>query len=183
MSNQYDHSLLKSCGDNVFISKNVEIRRPFLVVVGNHVAVDTGVYITTGADIGDYIHIAPYVTIIGGKTVKLIMEHFTTIAAGSRIICASDEHLGAGFVGPTIPDQFRDNVVYGNITLKMFASVGTNAIILPGITLGEGSVLGANSMLTKDTEPWSIYVGNPAKKKKERPKEKMIQYAKELGYL
>lgn len=182
-STQYDYHLLKSVGDDVFISSKVEIRRPHLVRIGSHVAIDSGVYITTGADIGDYVHVAPYVTIIGGQSVKLIMGHFTTIAAGSRIICASDKHLGAGFVGPTIPPKYRDEVIYGNVTLEMFASVGTNAIIMPGVTLGEGSVIGANSFVTKDTEPWAIYVGTPARKVKTRPRERMIQFARELGYL
>ena len=42
MSAQYDYTLLRSCGQDVFISANVEIRRPHLVTVGSHVAIDTG---------------------------------------------------------------------------------------------------------------------------------------------
>jgi acetyltransferase-like isoleucine patch superfamily enzyme len=51
---------------------------------------------------------------------------------------------------------------------------------MPGVTLAEGSILGANSLLTKDTEPWTIYVGIPAKPVKIRNKEKIIKYAKIL---
>lgn len=182
-SPQFDYSLLKSIGTNSFISKNVEIRRPHLVSVGNNVAIDTGFYLTTGANIGDYIHIAPYITIIGGATVSINLEHFTTIAAGSRIICASDGHLGAGLIGPTIPDEYRDDVTFGDVTFKMFSSIGTNVVVLQGITLAEGSIVGACSLLTKNTEPWTIYAGIPAKPIKMRSKEKMIEYAKKLGYL
>ncbi|MBA3679823.1 MAG: acyltransferase [Bacteroidetes bacterium] len=182
-SPEFDYAKLKAVGTNTFISANVEIRRPHLVSVGNNVAIDSGFYLTTQAQIGDYIHIAPYITCIGGEKGKLIMEDFTTIAAGCRLICSGDHHLGAGLIGPTIPDKYRDDVTYGNITLKRFASVGTNCVIMPGVILAEGSVLGACSMLTKDTEPWTIYVGTPAKAVKIRSKEKMIQYAKELGYL
>ena len=53
---------------------------------------------------------------------------------------------------------------------------------MPNVTLAEGSILGANSLLTKDTEPWTIYVGSPAKPVKIRDKDKILQYAKELGY-
>jgi dTDP-4-amino-4,6-dideoxy-D-glucose acyltransferase len=53
---------------------------------------------------------------------------------------------------------------------------------MPGVTLAEGSVVGSNSVLTKDTEPWTIYVGNPAKPIKIRDNETILQYAKELGY-
>lgn len=182
-SPQYDKTLLKSIGQDVFISVNVEIRRPQLVTIGNHVAIDTGFYLTTAAELGDYIHIAPYITVIGGGEGRLIMGHFTTIAAGTRIICGSDSHMGHGFVGPTIPEDYRDEMFIAPVTFKMFASVGTNVVIMPGITLGEGSVVGACSLVTKDTEPWTIYTGIPAKPVKMRPKDKMISYAKELGYL
>lgn len=181
-SNQYDYSLLKAIGSNSFISANVEIRRPHLVTVGNNVAIDTGFYLTTQAEIADYIHVAPYITCIGGEKGKLIMEDFTTIAAGCRLICSGDHHMGAGLIGPTIPDKYRDDVTYGNVHLKRFASIGTNSVVMPGVTLAEGSVLGACSFLTKDTEPWTIYVGTPAKPVKIRPHQKMMQYANELGY-
>lgn len=182
-SPQYNYSNLKSCGNDVFISSNVEIRRPNLVEIGNHVAIDTGFYMTTGGKIGDYIHLGPYITVIGGSDGMFIMEDFTTVAAGCRIICGSDEHLGAGFVGPTIPEKYRDNMKIAPVTMKMFSSLGTNVVVLPGVTLGEGSVVGACSFVTKDTEPWTIYAGVPAKPIKKREKENMINYATELGYL
>lgn len=181
-SSQFDYTKLRSVGTDTFISANVEIRRPHLVSVGSHVAIDSGFYLTTQAEIGDYIHLAPYITCIGGEKGKLLLEDFTTIAAGCRLICSSDHHLGAGLIGPTIPDKYRDDVIYGNIVLKRFASIGTNSIVMPGVTMAEGSVLGACSFLTKDTEPWTIYIGTPAKAIKIRPKENMIAYAKELGY-
>jgi acetyltransferase-like isoleucine patch superfamily enzyme len=53
---------------------------------------------------------------------------------------------------------------------------------MPGVTLAEGCVIGANSLVTKDTEPWTIYMGSPAMPIKKRPKDKMLLYAKELGY-
>jgi galactoside O-acetyltransferase len=174
--------LLKSVGDDVFISDFTEFKRPHLVSIGNHVAIDSGFYITTGADIGDYIHISPQITVIGGETVKLTMEGFNTMAAGCRIVCASDEYLGAGLIGPIIPDEYRDNVKFADVTFKKFSSIGTNAVVLPGVTLGEGSVVGACSLVNKDTEPWTIYVGVPARPLKLRQKDKMIEFAKRLGY-
>jgi acetyltransferase-like isoleucine patch superfamily enzyme len=43
-------------------------------------------------------------------------------------------------------------------------------------------VIGAGAVVTKGTEPWTIYVGNPAKPIKERPKNKILEYAKNLDY-
>ena len=41
---------------------------------------------------------------------------------------------------------------------------------MPGITIGEGAVIGSNAFVNKDVEPWRIYVGSPAKKIGERQK-------------
>ncbi|HLY25444.1 MAG TPA: acyltransferase [Aggregatilineales bacterium] len=182
MTPQFDLQLLKSVGTDVFISANVEIRRPHLVSIGSHVAIDSGFYCTVAAALGDYIHIAPYVTVIGGARGLLSMGNFTTIAAGSRIVCGTDEHLGAGFVGPTIPDQYRDNVIIAPVTFENFASVGTNVVVMPGVTLGEGSVVGACSFVRQSTEPWTIYAGIPAKPLKIRARQKMLAAAREMGY-
>lgn len=182
MSREYDRELLKKYGQNIFISANVEIRRPQLVSVGSHVAIDTGFYCTVGAEIGDYIHIGPYVTVIGGGDGFLCMEHFTTIAAGSRIICGSDEHLGYGLVGPTAPAQFHDRVKIAPVIFRRFASAGTNVVIYPGVTLAEGTVIGACSLVTKNTEPWTIYQGTPARPIRQRPRERMLAAARSLGY-
>jgi acetyltransferase-like isoleucine patch superfamily enzyme len=176
----YDYGLLKKVQKNVFVSSMVEIRRPHLVELGSYVAIDTGFYLTTQALIGSFVHIGPYVTCIGGERAKLVMEDFTTVAAGARLICAGDEYLGFGLVGPTIPLEFRDNSVGGQITIEEYASVGTNAIIFPGITVGEGSVIGAGSVLTQDSKPWTIYDGNPARPLRPRLSTKMKSFGEIL---
>ncbi len=50
------------------------------------------------------------------------------------------------------------------VTIEDEASVFTGAYILPGITIGRGSVVALGSVVTKNTEPWAVYGGNPAKK-------------------
>lgn len=181
-SPEYDYTLLKKIGADTFISANVEIRRPHLVSVGSHVAIDTGFYCTVSAEIGDYVHIAPYITAIGGAKGFLKMDHFSSLAAGSRVICASDAHMGAGLCGPTIPEEFKDHLTIAPVILEKFANVTTNVVIMPGVTLAEGCVVGANSLVTKSTEPWTVYVGSPARPVKTRPREKIIEYARRLGY-
>ena len=172
----------KSIGDDVSIAPTAIFKRPHLVSIGSHVAIDHGVYVTTQIEIGNYTHISPYITVIGGEKSKLIIEDFVTIAAGSRIIAGSDKFLGDGFTSVTVPNEYRDTVTFSTIIIKKFAGIGTNVVIMPGITIAEGSVIGANSLVTKNTTPWTIYVGSPAKPIKIRPKEKMLEYAKKLGY-
>lgn len=166
---------LKKQGVDLFIAETSIIKRPDLLEVGNHVAIDYGVYLSTEAIIGDYVHIAPYACIIGGEMSKLVMEDFSGIASGSKIICGSDDFT-KGMMNPQIPLEYKETK-FTTVTIGKYACVGVNCVIMPGVNLGEGSVIGANSVVTKDTEPWTIYVGSPAKAVKIRNKEKIIEYA------
>jgi acetyltransferase-like isoleucine patch superfamily enzyme len=168
-------------GSDVFIHDSAIIKHPHLCNIGSHVAIDNGVTISTMIDIGDYVHIAPYVVTIGGKTTKVTFEDFSFCAAGTKIITGSEDYTGKGLVGPTIPIEMR-SLILKDITFKKFSGCGVNCSIMPGITFGEGAILGANSLAVKGLEPWTIYVGSPAKPVKIRDKEKILKYAKKLGY-
>ncbi len=176
----YIKIVLKKQGIDVRISNKSEIVRPELVTIGNHVGIDMGVYISVRAIIGDYIHIAPHVCIIGGKDALLTMEDFTGIAAGCKVVCAGDDYT-KGLLNPLVPIKYR-NVINKPVKFERFSCIGVNSVVLPGVTLAEGSVLGANSLLIKDTEPWIIYVGSPAKPIGIRDKESVLDAIKELGY-
>ena len=80
------------------------------------------------------------------------------------------------------PEEFRDKVIVEPVVFETFASTGTNVVIHPGVTLAEGSVVGSCSLVTKSTEPWTIYRGTPARPWKKRPHEKMIAAATKMGY-
>lgn len=179
----FNINTLASYGKDVFISPHVEFRRPHLVNIGNHIAIDTGFYISTGAHLLNHIHIAPYVTVVGGAMGMLKMGNFTNLSAGCKVICGSDSFLGDGLISaPGIPDEYRDVLKTEPVVLQNFANVGANVVILPGVILAEGSVAGACSLVTKNTEPWTIYTGIPAKPVKSRNSEKMKEYAKRMGY-
>lgn len=177
----YDILQLSWVGDDVFISDNVEIKRPHLVSVGSHIAIDSYFYCTTRLEIGSYIHIAPMVSVIGGEDALLWMGNFTTIAAGCRIICKGDAHLGAGLVSPVIPKKYRDDVIGNQIVMEDYSSLGSNVVIMPNVEIAEGVVIGANSLVTRSiTKPWSIWAGSPVRYIKDRPSEKMKKFGEEL---
>jgi acetyltransferase-like isoleucine patch superfamily enzyme len=66
--------------------------------------------------------------------------------------------------------------------VEKFAALGTNAVVMPGLVVREGSVVGANSLLRENTEPWTIYAGSPARPIGKRHKDIISGYAKEMGY-
>ena len=73
------------------------------------------------------------------------------------------------FIGPNATftnDKYPKSKIkpkkYENIILKKGCSIGANATILPGITIGENAIVGAGSVVTKDVPEGAIVVGNPA---------------------
>jgi galactoside O-acetyltransferase len=57
------------------------------------------------------------------------------------------------------------------VIIGRYAVVGSGSVLLPGTSLGEGSVVGALSLVTKPLEPWGVYSGVPAKRLKNRSRE------------
>jgi acetyltransferase-like isoleucine patch superfamily enzyme len=145
---------------DIFIHKDAEFKID--PILGDHIAIDKGVYCTVNATIGDYTHISPYVTIIGGKTGEFISKGFNNIMAGARIICGSDRFDDSGLFGAMIPKEYKGKQIIEPVIMEMFSNIGTNAIILPGSILREGVLLTAGSLLMGDTEAWGVYKGNPA---------------------
>ncbi len=157
----------KKIGEDVIVSNLCVISRPNLVSLGNHVAIDQFVTITTNAEIGDYVHIAPNCSIIGGASSKVIMKNHSGMAAGARVIAGGADFNSGTLTNPQVPKEYRSEII-GDVIFEEFSILGTNSVVLPGVTLSEGCVIGANSLVTKTTEPWTIYVGNPAKPIKKR---------------
>ena len=167
--------------EDVYIHDDVEFKRSYSI--GNHVAIDKGVYCSTNIDIGDYVHISPYVTIIGGLLGLFRAKGFNNIMAGARIICGSDRFDDSGLFGAMIPDWVgKGRQIIEPVIMEEFSNIGTNAIVLPGSTLRQGVLLTAGSLLMGDTEAWGVYKGNPAVLVKKIDKTKAIESAKLLGY-
>jgi galactoside O-acetyltransferase len=169
--------------DDIYIAETAVIKYPELVNLGRHISIDHGFYSTAKINIKDYVHIGPYVCVIGGKNSQLIIEEFVAIGAGTKLICSSDDPQGTGLFGPaSIPIEYANQKISAPIVIKRFASIAVSSVVMPGVTMAEGSALGPNSFLRKDTEPWTIYFGNPARAIAGRDPGNRIKYAKELGY-
>lgn len=169
-------------GEDVILSDRITIKQNDVCVIGNHVAIDDGFYCTTKMEIGNYVHISPYVTCIGGKDGQFIAKGFNNIMAGARIVCGSDRFDDSGLFGAMIPKELKGNQIIKPVIMEEFSNIGTNAIVLAGSTLRRGVLVTAGSLLIGDTEEWGIYKGNPAILVSKIDGSKIIENAKQLGY-
>lgn len=169
-------------GEDVILDSDIVIKQKNDCVINNHVAIDKGFYCTTKISIGSYVHISPYVTILGGRTSSFTAKGFNNIMAGARIICGSDRFDDSGLFGAMIPFELKGTQIIEPVIMEEFSNIGTNAIVLPGSRLKKGVLLTAGSLLRGDTEEWGVYKGNPAVLDKKIDGTKIISNAKKLGY-
>lgn len=172
--------------EDTILADGIVIRNPELCKIGKHTAIDHGFYCTSTVEIGDYVHIGPYVCVIGGKTSKLKIGNFVAIAAGTKIICGSDNTnalYDTGLYGPaSIPEKFRNIKNNKPVIIEDHVSIAVNAVIVPGVKLSEGCLIMPNTFVRKDTEPWTCYYGSPARVYRKRDPGDRYVFAEQLGY-
>ncbi len=126
--------------------------------------------------IGRYVHVSAFASISGGPA---ILSDYCNLGAGSRLVAGSDDFFGGALAGAAIPARFR-KVTRELITLGKHSIVSTNCVILPGVTIGEGACVGANSLVKEDVPPWTIVAGSPARFIRHRPSSTVLALASEL---
>lgn len=139
---------------------------------GKNVIIDpfSYIYANMPMKIGNHVHIGSFVFISGGHRIEI--EDFVGIFHGSKIYASSDDFKTWGFGNPTVPEKYR-NPQRAPVKIERFAVIGANSVVLPGVTIGEGASVGACSVVTRDLEPWGIYIGN--RKVKKRNKEIVME--------
>lgn len=159
----------KSLGRNVRISSKASIYNADFIEIGDNSRIDDFCVISGKLIIGRNVHIAVYNNLAGGE-LGICLDDFSGLAYGCHIFSQSDDYSGRTLTNPTVPDQFKDERK-GAVRICRHVIVGACTIVLPGVTINEGSAIGAMSMVTKSTEAWAIYFGIPAKKIKKRHKD------------
>lgn len=162
----------KYLGKNVKISSRAIIYNPEEIEIGDNSRIDDLCMISGKIQIGSYVHIGAMCFIAGGVTGVYIGD-FCGISYGSKIFSQSDDYTGAALYSPLVPKKYKKETLEP-IYLEKNVLIGAGCIIVPGITVAEGCAIGAMSLVLKDTQPWGIYIGQPAKRIKDRKKD-MLQ--------
>lgn len=166
----------KYIGENVKISNKASIYNHNTIEIGDDSRIDDFCVVSGKVTIGKNVHIAPFCLIAGGEK-GIIFEDFSGLAYQVQVFTQSDDYSGKTLTNPTIPDKYKKEIKK-EVIIKKHSIVGAGSIILPGVVLFEGTSVGALSLVRKKTEEWSIYLGNPAKKIKNRKKD-LLQLEKQ----
>ncbi len=161
---------LKSCGEDVLIGCHVVLYTPEKLSIGSHVRIDDFTVISGNVVLGDYIHISQFCGLYGGES-GIIMESFSGLSSRCSIYAETDDYTGNSMTNPMIPEEYKPKFVSSQVKIKKHAIIGCNSVVLPGVTIEMGTAVGSMCLCNKQTEPWSIYAGIPAKKKANRKKE------------
>lgn len=161
---------IKSYGKNVFIGRNAILYNPEFLEIGHDVRIDDFCILSGKITLGSYIHISHFCGLYGGSE-GIYMEDFTALSSKSTVYGTSDDYSGESMTNPMIPAEYRPGIIEKRVLIKKHAIVGASSVLLPGVIIDEGSSIGSMSLCLKSTEPWSINVGIPAKKIRNRSKE------------
>lgn len=126
---------LKHCGERVHFYLPFHICFPDCLEIGDD------------STIGTYVHM----WCLGG------------ISIGNRVMIGSHTAITSITHDYTQEDMRFSPTIRKPVVIEDDVWIGTHSIILPGVTVGKGAVIGANSVVTKDVEPYSIVIGSPAK--------------------
>lgn len=158
----FDTKKLKYRGENVIIGKTCRIRYPEIVELHDNVIIDDFVYISTGLIMENYTVIEPNCVLMGGKSNQITIQSYASLAPHVSLLCSTndfEQSFPGGF------DAYKYQKLHsGPIVIEKYVIVGCNTTVLPGVILKEGSRIGAHSLVKKDSEPWTLYAGVPAKK-------------------
>ncbi len=167
----YYKIFFKNIGKNVLIDVGVIFSGPANISIDEYSWIEP--YCIFNAMLGEIkigkkVHIGSFVNIGSRDTVTI--EDYVAVGASSKIYSNSQKiKTGKRMSGSMIPEE--DKAFHSSpIFLRKDSFVGANTVILPGVEIGEGAVVGANSLVTKSVSPWHVVSGTPTKKLMEREK-------------
>ena len=160
----------KSLGKNFFCESFIEYCGAKYIELGDNVYFSHSTFLTAWDKYGSQ-SFSPVIK-IGNDCHFGAYNHITAInrieigegcLTGKWVTITDNAHGKTDMASLNISPIKRELVSKGPVIIGKNVWVGDKATILPGVTIGEGSVIGANAVVTKDIPPFSIVVGNPAK--------------------
>jgi acetyltransferase-like isoleucine patch superfamily enzyme len=139
-------------GDNCYVGRHVELGPRGHIEIGSHTSVQDRCIMLGNVTLGRYCAIAPNVYISSGRHYFDLMPSWLIKDQDKWV--ANDKGLASIHSKPVI--------------IEDDCWLGINVVVMSGVTIGKGAVVGANSVVTNDVEPYTVVAGAPAKFVKKR---------------
>ena len=164
-------------GENVLLSRKTSIYGAENISIGSNTRIDDFCIISGNIILGEHVHIAAYCALFAGKT-GIEMKDFSAISSRGIIYAESDDYSGRVLTNPTVPNEYK-HIICGKVVLHKHVLIGAGCIVLPGVTLNEGSAFGSMSLINTDADEWTINVGTPCKIIKRRERD-LLDFERQL---
>lgn len=158
-----------SLGKNIKISKTSTIYNRSNVSIGNNVRIDNFCTLAVSDNsklvIGNNVQISAYSFMNGME--NILLDDFVTFAPFVRVFSSTDDYSGKTLTNATIPQKYL-GTISGVVCFKKHTIIGTGTTIMPNVTLEEGTSVAAHSFVNKNSMPFTIIGGVPARFIKKR---------------
>ena len=161
---QLDDLGFKSLGKNVLISDKCSIYNAKNISIGDNTRIDDFCILSAGdggIEIGRYVHIACYSAIIGKG--KVTMLDYSGLSSRVSVYSSSDKYNGEYMTNPCLPETVT-NTIHKDVHIGKHVVIGSGSVVLPGVTLCDGSAVGAMSLVNKSEDGPYVLAGIPAKR-------------------
>lgn len=150
-------TVAQRCGHGLRVGSGVGFKHLETFVIGDGVFIGAQSYLQGRFDgsciIGDHVWIGPQ-SYFDAR--NLILEEYVGWGPGAKVLGST--HTGQPIAAPIIQTDLEIKPV----RVEAWADIGVNAVLLPGVTVGKGSIVGAGAVVTKDVPPFAIVAGVPA---------------------
>jgi acetyltransferase-like isoleucine patch superfamily enzyme len=162
-----------------------EFSRADFASIGDNVVIEAGALVLEAGSIhiGSNVYIGHYAILRGYRGGELKIGNDTWIGQLCYINSAGGVDIGSRVgIGPAVKIMSSEHAEEGRnipvllcdlefarVRIEDDCDIGMGAIVLPGVTVGRGSIVGAGAVVTRDVEPYTVVVGVPARKIRERP--------------
>jgi acetyltransferase-like isoleucine patch superfamily enzyme len=151
-------AVARRLGDGVQIGTGVGFTHMETFEIGDGVAIGAQAYIQGRFDgrcsIGSHVWIGPQ-SYFDAR--DLVIEEFVGWGPGAKVLGST--HTGLPFDVPIVQTDLEIRPV----RIEAWADIGTGAIILPGVTVGKGSIVGAGAVVNRDVPAFAVVAGVPAR--------------------
>lgn len=151
-------ALAKCCGDELRVGPGISIKHPETFEIGDGVVICEGCFIHGRFDgrlvLGNKVWIGPQ-SFLDAR--DLVIEDYVGWGPGAKVL--GSDHTGLPIEEPIIATDLR----IAPVRVEPWADIGTNAVLLPGVTIGHGAIVGAGAVVTRDVPPFAKVAGQPAR--------------------